>query len=111
MADIEGQEKILSKDRQLGIHLVTLAADITTLKCVLQSQIEILKDLKDIYENAVRVGIPVLCIYPKQISSALKMIDKVVEERREFEQKLDDVLGRVERLKSTVRTFTSSFVT
>lgn len=93
--------------------------DVETLKRILESQIEILEDLRDIYENTIRdplkkncynkigLNIPVLQDSREQIPPTLDTIDKVIEERQKLGQKLDDVLVRVEKLKSAVTSPTS----
>lgn len=103
-----------SSDGAVIQALDSLIANITTLKSIVQSQIEILEDLRDIYENTNRtpakrncrnknvVKIPVLQRAIEEIPVALITIDGVVEEREKYHEKLDVLLERVGRSKKYV---------
>lgn len=91
-----------------------LIVDIATLESIVQSQVEILEDLRDIYEHTVRapakrncynknvVKIPVLHKSTEQITSALMTIDKIVEERKKYHEQLHFLLERAEKSKKNV---------
>lgn len=95
-------------------ELDSLIVNIATLKSIVQSQVEILEDLRDIYEHTVRapakknchnknvVKIPVLHRLTEQIPSALMTIDKIVEERKRYQEQLDFLLERAGKLKKNV---------
>lgn len=103
-----------SSDGAVIQALDSLIANITTLKSIVQSQIEILEDLRDIYENTDRtpakkncrnknvVKIPVLQRAIEEIPVALITIDGVVEEREKYQEKLDVLLERVRKSKKYV---------
>lgn len=91
-----------------------LVVNIATLKNIVQSQVEILEDLRDIYENTIRapaqknchdknvVKIPVLHRSVEEISSALMTIDKIVEERKKYQEKLDALSERAGKSRKYV---------
>lgn len=91
-----------------------MIADITTLKSIIQSQVVILEDLRDVYENSFRspsekncfnkvgVDLPKLSKSREQIPPTFGTIDKVIEERGNFEKKFDVLLERAERLMNYV---------
>lgn len=108
------EEHAVIETEKYSKRLNTLTASIATLKSVVQSQIEILEDLRDTYENPIKIpakdgsykraaaNMPVINRLHEQIPLALEAIDKVIEERQKYEQKLDILLGKVERLRKHV---------
>lgn len=78
----------------LTAELKGLIADIITIKSIAESQIDILKLLRDVYAITLRE-------WREQLGTSLKRINEVILEDRSFQQKLDGICRGAERsLKS-----------
>lgn len=94
--------------------LDSLVIDLITLKIIVQSQVEILEDLQDIYENTIRTPaqgncynrnvakIPVLQKAKEEIPLVVVTIEAVVRERKKYQEKLDVLLERARGSKKYV---------
>lgn len=94
--------------------LDSLVVDLITLKSIVQSQVEILEDLQDIYKNTIRtpsqrnchnknvVKIPVLQKAGEEVPLAVAAIKAVVKERKKYQEKLDALLERAKISKKYV---------
>ncbi|KAL0640311.1 hypothetical protein Q9L58_000591 [Maublancomyces gigas] len=109
--EFDTQHRIYNNDNTVVQTLDSLVIDLITLKSIVKSQVEILEDLQDIYENTTRtpaqgnchnknvVKIPVLQKAVEEIPFAVVTIEAVVRERKKYQEKLDVLLERAERSK------------
>lgn len=103
-----------TNDNTIIQTLDSLVVDLITLKGIVQSQVEILEDLQDIYENTIRipvqwnchnknvVKIPVVQKAAEEIPLAVITIEAVIRERKKYQEKLDVLLERAGRSKKDV---------
>jgi hypothetical protein len=92
-------------------NLERLNTDISALNIGVKSQIEILKELRQIYENTFyqentydrnSMKIPMLWEMKEQIRPALPTIDKIIGERKLFYENLKDLVKGVRKLQKSV---------
>ncbi|KAI5851645.1 hypothetical protein DFP73DRAFT_537947 [Morchella snyderi] len=95
-------------------NLQSLNTDISALNIVVKSQIEILKELRQIYENTFyqeniydrnAIKIPLLWEMKEQIGPALLTIDKIIGERNLFYENLNDLVKGVRKLQKSFSSF------
>lgn len=108
----ERRKQLNCEKKKLLLDLDKVVADIYIMISVVQSQIQILQDLREVYHVSFRkklqrsvdstVKVPVISKHEEQIRAAVRTVDVVIEGRKAFCKTLDDLLKDFQKLYDSV---------
>lgn len=115
---VRKQKELNNEKKRLLQVLDKVVADIDIMTSVVQSQIQILQDLREVYQVSFRersqrttastVRVPVITRHKEQIRAAVETAGVVIEGRKAFCKSLDDLLKDFKKIHGSVLSPTPS---